>query len=63
MEEFDWQNCLHKLHHYLPSQSPLKDFIHHNTLHGFQHYEFFTGIGTARKWFGYQVYIALSEYR
>ncbi len=61
--EFDWQDCLNKLKHFLPSQSPLKDFIHHNTLHGFQEFDFFTGIGTARKWFGYQVYMSLSEYR
>ncbi len=61
--EFEWQNCLDKLKHYLPSQSPLKDFIHHNTLHGFQEFDFFTGIGTARKWFGYQVFMSLSDYR
>lgn len=63
MNEFDWHHCLHKLKHYLPSQAPLKDFIHHNTLHGFQEFDFFTGIGTARKWFGYKVYISLNEYR
>jgi uncharacterized protein YbcC (UPF0753/DUF2309 family) len=47
----------------LPSQTPLKDFIHHNTLHAFQHQEFFEGIFKASSLFGYKVTLSLNEFR
>jgi uncharacterized protein YbcC (UPF0753/DUF2309 family) len=60
---FDIDKTLEKLKHYLPSQNPLKDFIHHNTLHAFQHYNFNIGLEKASKIFGYRTYMNLSEYR
>ena len=54
---------LHRLVHYLPSQAPLKDFIHHNTLHAFQAREFHQALVDASKFYGYQTYLQLSEYR
>jgi uncharacterized protein YbcC (UPF0753/DUF2309 family) len=63
MEIFDEGKVLDHLKHYLPSQTPLKDFIHHNSLHAYQHMKFYDGIFTASKKFGYQVTLQLSEYR
>ncbi|HTE09316.1 MAG TPA: DUF2309 domain-containing protein, partial [Chitinophagaceae bacterium] len=60
---FNEAATLHELKHYLPSQTPLKDFIHHNPLHAFQHIQFYEAIFKASKIFGYQVTLQLSEYR
>ena len=60
---FDEQQVLHNLKHYLPSQAPLKDFIHHNTLHAFQHMPFHEGLQKASNTFGYTVYLSIDEYR
>lgn len=61
--KFNEEHVLHELSHYLPAQAPLKDFIHHNTLHAFQHDEFFKGIEKANAIFGYNVALGIDEYR
>src|SRR5688572_32821683 len=60
---FDEDEVLHELKHYLPSQTPLKDFIHHNSLHAFQHMKFYDAIFKASKIFGFQVSLQLKEFR
>lgn len=60
---FDENHVLHELKHYLPSQTPIKDFIHHNSLHAFQKMNFYEAIFKASKIFGYQVTLPLMEYR
>ncbi|MFL5752470.1 MAG: putative inorganic carbon transporter subunit DabA, partial [Bacteroidia bacterium] len=60
---FDEHKVLHDLKHYLPAQAPLKDFIHHNTLHAFQNLPFHEGLRSASKIFGYKVSLTLDEYR
>ncbi|HEY0058980.1 MAG TPA: putative inorganic carbon transporter subunit DabA, partial [Flavisolibacter sp.] len=60
---FSEQHVLHQLAHYLPSQTPLKDFIHHNSLHAFQDLKFYEAIFTASKIFGFQVTLQLEEYQ
>jgi len=60
---FDEAHVLHELKHNLPSQQALKDFIHHNSLHAFQHMKFYDAIFKASKIFGFQVHLQLPEYR
>src|SRR5687767_15521080 len=60
---FDEGHVLHELKHFLPSQQALKDFIHHNSLHAFQHMKFYDAIFKASKIFGFQVSLQLSEFR
>jgi uncharacterized protein YbcC (UPF0753/DUF2309 family) len=57
------QEIIAQLKHYLPSQSPLKDFVHHNSLHAFQDKSFFEGIFNARDIFGYNVTLNIAEFR
>lgn len=57
------EQVIENLRHYLPAQAPLKDFIHHNTLHAFQHSDFFDALGQAKSVFGYKTSFNLNEYR
>jgi uncharacterized protein len=60
---FDAHETIHELKHFLPAQAPLKDFIHHNTLHAFQGLNFFQAINEASEIFGYNVSLSLNDYR
>lgn len=60
---FDEAHVLHDLKHYLPSQTPLKDFIHHNSLHAFQHLDFYKAIFTAAEIFGIMPTLSLGDFR
>ena len=62
-KKFDAIHTIHELKHALPSQQALKDFIHHNTLHVFQHMKFYDAIFKASKIFGFQVSLELQDYR
>lgn len=62
-QHFDEKEVLHELKHYLPAQAPLMDFVHHNTLHAFQHISFHEALHTANEKLGYQVYLSLEEFR
>ncbi len=59
----DIEHVLDELKHFLPSQTSLKDFIHHNSLHAFQHLKFYDAIFTASDSFGYHVTLELQDYR
>ncbi len=60
---FDEAHVTHELKHFLPSQQALKDFIHHNSLHAFQHMKFYDAIFKASKIFGFQMHLQVHEYR
>ena len=48
----DIDAMLARVAHWLPTQGPLKDFIHHNTLHAFQHLHFIDGVSAAARLYG-----------
>lgn len=60
---FDEAFTLHQLKHFLPAQAPLKDFVHHNTLHAFQELEFFKALRVSSTIFGNRTLLPLSNYR
>ncbi|TXI84401.1 MAG: DUF2309 domain-containing protein [Crocinitomicaceae bacterium] len=60
---FDKQHVLQELRHYLPAQAPLKDFVHHNTLHAFQGLNFFEALLESSTIFGYKTALSLKEFR
>lgn len=60
---FDEHALLHQLKHYLPAQAPLKDFIHHNTLHAFQKLPFHDAVRSASSILGYRISLSLKEFR
>lgn len=49
--------------HWIPSQGPLKEFVHHNTLHAFQGLPFQEGCLRAARLYGARAFLPLSEYR
>ncbi len=54
---------LERVGHLLPMQGPIGVFVHHNTLHAFQHLRFERAVVDAARVFGAEPYMAEAEYR
>jgi len=61
--KYDEEVVLQHLHHFLPHQNPLKDFINDNVLKPFQDLPFHEALTTASVLFGYKTYSSLDTYR
>ncbi len=60
---FDEAHVLHELVHYLPSQGPIKDFIHHNSLHAMQDMRFYDALFKGSAIFGFMPTLQLADFR
>ncbi len=57
------EHILGHLSHLLPAQGPIGVFIHHNTLHAFQHLKFEDAVCQAAKLYGTEPYMREEAYR
>ena len=55
--------ALSRAHGVLPDQGPIGVFIHHNTLHAYQHLSFHEGVQAGADALGARPYLSLPEFR
>jgi uncharacterized protein len=59
----DLQQLIEHAAHVLPSQGPLSVFVHHNTIHAFEHMRFTDAVEHAAHVYGCQPYLPEDRYR
>lgn len=57
------ERALQRAHSILPDQGPIGVFVHHNTLHAFQHLPFHEGVQKGSELLGARPYLDLHEYK
>ncbi len=59
----DLQRAIEHAAHLLPAQGPITVFVHHNTLHAFEHQSFDEGVRSGGQTFGCHSYLPEDRYR
>lgn len=57
------EEIIRRIGHLLPAQGPIGVFVHHNTLHAFEHLPFDDAVVEASRLFGCQPYLSERRYR
>lgn len=59
----DLRHSIEQAAHFLPAQGPIEVFVHHNTLHAFEHMPFDEGVRAGGAMYGCHPYLTESRYR